>query len=642
MPDPGTLAFAAPELLFALLGLPVVWWLLRLTPPAPQRVMFPALRLLRDPTTREETPAHTPWWLLALRVLITGLAIIALAGPVLNPGSALPGTGPLVLVIDDGWAAALHRITLRERLATLLTRAERQTRPVIIVTTAPAPTLAGPMPAAEAHRLALGLEPHPWPSDRSAALNALKTLTLPGGVHSIWLSDGLDAPGTRPLMEYLRHLGTVDVLTEPAASLPDLLLPPAADEATLTARVVRAAPGPERTVQIRLSAGDGRLLALESARFAAEAVQAEVRFELPLELRNQAERLTIDQQATAGATVLLDERWRRRPVGLVSPRSTGAEARPLLGDLYYLDKAMAPFSEVRRGTVADLLAGGVAMLVLADSGAPGADETRALEDWIDKGGVLVRFAGPQLARAPDALLPVRLRPGDRALGGALSWTKPAHLADFDPGSPFAGLAVSDEVTVTRQVLAEPSLETTGHTWARLTDGTPLVTAAQHGRGTLVLVHTTAGPDWSNLALSGLFVDMLRRLTALSTGIPGGSNEGVLAPLTLLDGSGRLGAPPADALPIPAGNFAETRVGPQHPPGFYGRDDRRRALNLTTGTTSLRPLPPFPGITVSGYAGVGETELKPGLLAMVFLLLLTDMAIALRLRGQLSPGWRRLQ
>src|SRR3954452_21291601 len=102
----GSLAFAAPWLLTALAALPVIWWLLRVTPPAPRRVSFPAIRLLFGLTPREETPARTPWWLILLRTALAALVILALAHPVLNPQSRLAGTGPVVLIVDDGWAAS--------------------------------------------------------------------------------------------------------------------------------------------------------------------------------------------------------------------------------------------------------------------------------------------------------------------------------------------------------------------------------------------------------------------------------------------------------------------------------------------------------------------------------------------------------
>ena len=52
----GPLSFTAPWILLALLSLPVLWWLLRVTPPAPRRLAFPAIRLLLGLDPREETP----------------------------------------------------------------------------------------------------------------------------------------------------------------------------------------------------------------------------------------------------------------------------------------------------------------------------------------------------------------------------------------------------------------------------------------------------------------------------------------------------------------------------------------------------------------------------------------------------------
>ena len=102
----GSLAFASPWLLAALAALPVIWWLLRVTPPAPRRIVFPAIRLLLGLTPREETPARTPWSLILLRTVLAALVILALAHPLLNPQNRLAGTGPIALIVDDGWAAA--------------------------------------------------------------------------------------------------------------------------------------------------------------------------------------------------------------------------------------------------------------------------------------------------------------------------------------------------------------------------------------------------------------------------------------------------------------------------------------------------------------------------------------------------------
>ena len=63
-------AFAYPPILLALLALPLIWWLLRATPPKPKTETFPPTRLLLEITPKEEEPARTPWWLILLRCLI--------------------------------------------------------------------------------------------------------------------------------------------------------------------------------------------------------------------------------------------------------------------------------------------------------------------------------------------------------------------------------------------------------------------------------------------------------------------------------------------------------------------------------------------------------------------------------------------
>src|SRR5436309_13622899 len=126
----GSLAFAAPWLLAALATLPVIWWLLRVTPPAPRLIAFPAIRLLLGLRPREETPARTPWWLILLRTVLAALVILGLAHPLLNPGGKLPGSGPLVLAIDDGWASARLWQSRQRDAVDLLDVAERDNRPV--------------------------------------------------------------------------------------------------------------------------------------------------------------------------------------------------------------------------------------------------------------------------------------------------------------------------------------------------------------------------------------------------------------------------------------------------------------------------------------------------------------------------------
>lgn len=629
--------FAAPWLLLALPALPLLWWLLRVTPPAPQTQSFPAIRLLAGLRSDEETPARTPWWLLALRMLAAALVIVGLARPVLDAAAGLSGNGPLLLVVDDGWAAAGDWPARVQALQSALDQAERAGRPAILLSTARTemdqPPRATPaMPASELRGRLAALTPKPWPPDRAAAAQAIQGVSA-GTV--LYVSDGVAGPGLDALGTALARLGQVtEVRTEPPATR--VMLPPRAEADRLVARVSTLPQPVETSIAVLAQTGDGRTLARAETAIQPGASIAEVAVPLPPELRNRLSRLVLEGPASVGSVVLLDERWRRRPVGLLAA-DAGADT-PLIGPLFYVRRALAPTSELREGDLATLLARELSVLVLADRPME-AEEAAALTRWVEAGGLLVRFAGPRLAEAgADPLLPVRLLAGDRQLGGALSWSEPAPVARFPAASPFAGLAVPEEVTVSRQVLAEPSAQLAERTWASLADGTPLVTVASRGAGRVVLFHVTANADWSNLPLSGLFVDMLQRLVDLSAGVAGVADGTVLPPFESLNAFGALGPPPAAATALTASALSSATPSPRTPPGLYGPPSGRRALNLGAALPELRAAGPLSGAAVETLGAASrERALGPALLAAALALLALDLLLSLRLRGLLRLG-----
>ncbi len=224
----------------------------------------------------------------------------------------------------------------------------------------------------------------------------------------------------------------------------------------------------------------------------------------------------------------------------------------------------------------------------------------------------------------------------------MTWGTPQPLALFNPQSPFSGLKIPDDVTVTRQVLAEPNADLPQNTWASLADGTPLVTAEKRGSGWIVLFHVTANASWSNLALSGSFVDMLRRVVALS----GASNIGnvandqntdqtILSPYRILDGKGVLGAPPANARPLVLGGGKRPVVSFDNPPGQYGSSDGFVVQNMLDEKTSLVALDASNlagSPAIQTYIQEDPQKMRPWLLAATLILLALDGLAVLWMAG----------
>jgi hypothetical protein len=602
------LGFAQPLVLLGLLSLPVLWWLLRLVPPRPRRIDFPPTRLLFDIAPKEETPARTPWWLTLLRLTLAALVIIAAAGPLWNPPlTTASRAAPLLIMLDDGWAAAASWDARLRTADELMARADADNRGVAVLPLSETTRDISLQIAGAARVQIKQLKPKPHSVDRSDALPVIERFlgTAPD-VEIVWLSDGVDLGLGAAFVEGLKRIVGSHPLTIINGGIAAAHALAAADNAAgaLTVKVLRAQTGGAEAGLV--NAVDLKGLSLGEAPFAFKQGDRETEavIDLPVEIRNDVARLDIVGERSAGAVQLLDKRWRRRTIGIVSG-SAADRSQPLLGANYYLARALNPFADVRLAegvgpaeAVTRFLGQHLPMLILADVGNV-AEALPRLNTWVENGGVLVRFAGPHLAATDDDLVPVKLRRGGRILGGSLSWEKPQQLAGFSREGPFNGMPVPNDVTVTRQVLAEPDSQLTDRTWATLADGTPLVTAQRRGKGLLVLFHVTADTRWSDLPISGTFVDMLRRIVSLAGSAAtadteaAGSASGVanrgtqVVPATrVLDGFGAFSVPPATARPIPA-NFTG-RATADHPPGFYGPPEGLVAVN--TLAPADRPLP----------------------------------------------------
>ena len=638
------LGFTEPLVLTGLLTLPVLWWLLRLIPPRPRRLDFPPTRLLLEIAPKEESPARTPWWLTLLRLALAALIIVAAAGPLWHPPLATTKTqAPVAILIDDGWAAAATWDARVRTADDIIVRAQDDRRAVALIPLSEGPHDISLATAGSARVRLHQLRPVPYTLDRADALPSLaQFLAATPNVELVWLSDGVDLGPGADFVKKLAQVVGQRPITVVAGGIPGARALTGADNAAgaLSVKVLRTAAGAAENGTLR--ALDLKGLPLGEAPFAFKAPdrEAEARFDLPVELRNDIARIEISGERSAGAVQLLDKRWQRRTVGIVSG-AIADMAEPLLDSSFYIQRALAPFADLRitqgespADAVSRFLDQKLPMLILTDVGNVG-DAHDRLAEWIENGGVLVRFAGPRLAASDDDLVPVKLRRGGRILGGSLSWDKPQPLAAFSRNGPFAGMPVPNDVTVTRQVLAEPDAALSDNTWATLADGTPLVTAARRGKGLIVLFHVTGDTRWSDLPLSGAFVEMLKRIVALAGTTPAADNgtaktkdlHEVVQPSHMLDGFGSFIAPPPTARPVPP-DFSGAATA-DHPPGFYGPPENLLAVNTLGANDRLAPLDfsPLTTATREIYRTSEPQDLRgPIFLIALSLLLLDTIAV----------------
>ena len=639
----GGIGFTAPWILLALAALPILWLLLRAVPPAPIKRRFPGVALLLGLKDAETVSDRTPWWLLLLRMLAVAAVILGLAGPVLNPeAEQAEGNGPLLFVLDGSWAGATRWPQQIEAIDAQLTRASRLGRTVGFLSLTQPETPVFQSADAWRSRLA-GLAPAPWQPIPAMLDTASDALADTGNFDTLWFSDTLDYDGRDSLLDVLQSRGAVEVYQTAANVL--AMLPASYEDGAVQLRVLRAAAGEARDVTVQAQgrdpAGNARILAVATARFDQGATEAQTALVLPSELRARITRFDIAGQRSAGATALSDDGLRRREVALISSREN-REGLELLSPLHYIEQALAPTADLIEGSLAEVLPANPDVIVLADVATLADAEARPLTEWIEGGGMLVRFAGPRIAASDvsrvdeDPLMPVRLRAGGRSVGGAMSWGEPKALSDFANGSPFFGLTVPEDVTVSAQVMAQPDPTLAERVIASLSDGTPLVTRKTVGQGQIVLFHVTATAEWSTLPLSGLFVEMLERLAVSSSAAsatPTALEGTTWIPRRVLDGYGTLSE--AGSLPgVDGPALVEALTGPMLPPGLYTTGDRTLARNVLTADTTLARATWPADVPVRGLAVAPEQPVAGWLLSLSILLLLADVVASLSLSGRL--------
>ncbi len=637
------LQFGTPLALLGLISLPIIWWLLRFTPPRPKQIKFPPIRILLGLPTQEETPDKTPWWLLALRLGLAALLVFAVSQPFLQPKGAdsLP-QGHRLVIVDDGWTAATSWPTKRDFLLGVLEQARNDGAQVTLTGTAP---FAGPLsntkqPARDALERARLMKPSALATDRAALIEKLKATDLEDVASVIWLADGVDARTADSFAKSLNAIAPTRVFSSQPRNIPTALAPIVIEGNDIKVTALRNAASPA-SATVKAIASNGRTLIEVPVDFGSSSSK-QVSINLPTQLRNDISAISIEGQDHAGARQLFDDRWRRRTVALQSGQGNAA-GQLLLAPLHYLKRGLEPYAELQEpASDAELSAfidAGLSMLVLADVGAIADEQIQKLNPWIERGGILLRFAGPRLAAAQDTLLPVVLRQGDRSFGSALSWETPQGLAEFPATSPFVGLTIDPSIKVQKQVLAEPTPELPDRTWASLQDGTPLVTAEKRGKGLIVLFHVTANANWSNLPLSGLFLDMLQRvagLDAASTQTTTQAADANYVPRLLLSGDGAMTAPDGAVQPISATAMETAKASFTTPPGIYVRQGRERAINHALDATSLLEMPNTVGnTTVLPYTEAPRQDLAPLLFAAAAAIFLADTLATIWLGGGLK-------
>ncbi|WP_417836961.1 DUF4159 domain-containing protein [Thalassospira tepidiphila] len=634
------ITFLYPAMLAGLLALPIVWLLIRSAPRSPKAVIFPAARILRGLKSKRRDIQRAPIWQTILRCLILTLLIIAAARPVMNRNDFAANDGAILIIADNGWDSAANWRQYRTALQQIANQARFELQTVYIAQTAPEaagattwklPDIVGPVSPNDTKNLFDRLQPRPWPSDYAALSDLISERPeMNRAVGSIlWLTSEMDSPGKAKIASELLDIAPITTIS-PTITDRIAIRSLSRSGTGMLATLAHNRDDQPREINLLARGERGNVILRHTVEITPDSDQSDVAILLPRDISNAIQSVGIEGIESAASVFQTGARWQQRRVGVVV--SSGDGPGVLSDQYFFLDRALSPYADVTYAPLGTLLEDKVDVLVSAGPISGLGSQFDALERWVNEGGMLVRFAGDSSSQIGNDFLPVTLRLGNRDFGGSMSWEKPKRLLDFPDNSPFHGVEVPDDITVTRQLLAEPDPDIVSKTWARLTDGTPLITSTPRNAGRIVLFHVTPWADWSNLPMSGLFVELWQRLLPLAS--PSNRSDAELQSSlpaqTILDGFGRPHQP--DALILPVQTPLPT-PNPRHPPGIYGENGQAVALNLGPSLSDVGRDVAWPsGISTREITDQSQVDLAALCLLAAFILILFDAAILLVLNN----------
>ncbi len=624
-------SFAAPWAFAALLALPLLWWLLRLTPPRPKRVLFGAFPLLKNLQTTQQITARAPWWLWLLRLILAATIITAAAHLQYNAPTdqADADNTALILVTDNSAAAAANWPWLQSQTQRVLADAAQNNRAVLWLTTTGKNKYGLQLASTVAAQIATA-QPSPWPANLTELTDQLANNAIAPDAEIIWLNSGAYPDFPSELTDALANYSKLTVLQAPAQ------LAWLSNWQNHAVTVERFNQNPQAG-QLNWLDAQGHLLSSQSFDWPAAQTRLTIPANFPADKSHLIHAVQLAGQSHAGAMWLLDPPG-LPPSGIVKPSATHYST-PLLNPIYYLNNALQTLgAKPQIDELAVLLNQHLPIIMLPDI-VLDATQQNAVHTYIAQGGLLIRWLGPAtLPALDDTLYPI---PFLRQLRNSNSLTEHADILTaqaWPAHSALQAVPLPGDLTFAKVMdllPANPNVTVLGS----LQNQTPWLASQKIGKGQLIAIYTSATPEWSNLPITPLMPNLIAALLQQAdidqiTTEPINRSDFVMQ--QMVNAFGQIVKPTSPALIL---NNDTNIITPATPPGKYQNNTATRFLNLGANWQGLMPFDHWPANTQFDYRTTppASQDYSGYLWLAALCLLLIDSYVTLSMRG-LLPRW----
>lgn len=510
---PDQLTLQSPEYLWAILFVPLLWWLLRLIPPEAIRRRFPSLRLFQNlPPLRPQT-AFTPLWLLILRGIMVIALIILFTEPVWQTGEAdIPLTDqPVILMMDNCWAAAPNWHGIRAKALSILAPMPiAQNIAVIVACPQNADYLAshGLVNPLQARIILNRMTQQDEAMHPRKMITALRSLDLAPIAQLNFVSSGV-VDQRDDMTELSRELRTYDdlrVFMPLRNQLPQRLALQEKDR-KLAAIVSRLNDDAGEGSQITLRNRQNQIVSLIPFSWKDNEKIHEMELSLPPEELDHIHTISIENRGVMAAAA---RHRNQMPVRTGIVRTKAAD-NPFDDPQTYIRNALSRDTHLVMDDWNILLAQNLPVIMTTEPQLP-ANQIHKIENWIRRGGRLVRFASFQSRIPTDDLMPTKILRRVRS--------NPDYLFNNDGAQMTASTQLPAlSSTFKSYFLMSPVTGGDVQIWAKFDNQAPLALARSMDKGKSIWISAPPVPESGNWATQKDFAKFIQSLLIAKEEMP---------------------------------------------------------------------------------------------------------------------------
>ena len=509
-----TINFGNTFALIGLLSLPIIFFIVKLYPPTPREKKYSSFFLLKDILKTNNTKSKFPLWLLILRLLLCLLIIIFFSDPYLKKTSTTENYKNYVIIADNGWSITSNYQNYKNIIKDISIEAENHNKELHIYFSS-LEKITKPNIFKHHNEVMEFISRNAPLAQQTFRKNLNKILEQNNYFKSskvFYIFSNFDSGSLLAQNKTLSLIKENNSLIEIINPIKKITFIKELNikKEKLELKIQRKGYYANNDFTLKIFGDNSDVLFEKKYTFKSNLNEYKLLETFPLEVINQFFKIKILNESHAGATFYLDDYGKRVAIGLVAEDEISSE-KPLLSPIYYIKKSLDQNHSIHIASIKKILEEKKSIIFLPSNNKVSKTDKKRLKNWVNKGGVLVRFSDKNIINQKNLYLDEKnYFPSLRRIAKDFSIQEKLSITPFKKNKLLSSLEIPNDLVFEKQLIID-NHKSDIVVLASLEDQSPLITMKYVGSGKVILFHVTSNNEWSNLPLSSLFKDIISKL-----------------------------------------------------------------------------------------------------------------------------------